>query len=137
MSDPFPQGRKAIQVGSGTILLVDSLSVLLATDAESVIVCAAPCDRDSVEKSLIARPAALFLTGASQEVEYPGLAAADEAGVPCAAVGPLTAPPNGPKSMWTSGKLSAINTAARRRGAKEGMSVQQAAGLLLAWLRVA
>lgn len=131
------QGRKAIQIGSGTVLLVDSVSVLSATDAESVVVCAVPCDRDSVARTLIARPAALFLAGTTQEVEYAGFAAADEAGVPCATVGSAVAPPDGAKSMWSSGKLSAINTAARRRGAKEGMSVQQAAGLLLAWLRVA
>lgn len=131
------QGRKAIQIGSGTVLLLDSMSALSATDAESVVVCAAPCDPDSVARALIARPAALFLASTSQEVDYSGFAAADEAGVPCATVGSAVAPPDGSKAMWSSGKLSAINTAARRRGAKEGMSVQQSAGLLLAWLRVA
>lgn len=137
MPESPQQGRKAIQIGSGTVLLVDSMSVLSATDAESVIVCAAPCDRDSVTRALVARPAALFLVGTSQEVEYSGFAAADEAGVPCATVELAVASPAEPKAMWSSGKLSAINAAARRRGAKDGMSVQQAAGLLLAWLRVA
>lgn len=137
MAESPQLGRKAIQIGSGTVLLVDSMSVLSATDAESVVVCAVPCDRDSVTRAVIARPAALFLGGTSQEVEYSGFAAADEAGVPCATVGSTLAAPDGSRAMWSSGKLSAINTAARRRGAKEGMSVQQAAGLLLAWLRVA
>lgn len=137
MSESSAKGRKAIQVGSGTILVVDSLLALAAADAESVIVCAEPCDRGSVEKSIIARPAALFLASSAPEMECAGLAAADEAGVPCAAVVSPTGLAVESRAMWASGKLSAVNTAARRRGAKEDMSVQQAAGLLLAWLRVA
>lgn len=137
MSESLPQGRKAIQVGSGTILLVDSLDVLSAGDAESAVVCAVPCNPESVERALAARPAALFLAGSTEEGDSAGFAVADGAGVPCAAVGSVSAPPAGSRPMWSSGKISALNATARRRGAKEGMSVQQAAGLLLAWLRVA
>lgn len=40
MSEDRAQGRKAIQVVAGTVLLVDSITMLQATDAESVIVVA-------------------------------------------------------------------------------------------------
>lgn len=137
MSEGKAQGRKAIQVGKGIALVVDSLSVLAPSDAEAVVICAAPCDRESITLALKAHPAAIFLNASAGEGDQDGLSAADEAGIPCATVDMSAAHATDSKAMWSSGKVAALNAAARRRGAKEGMSVQHTAGLLLAWLRVA
>jgi len=83
------------------------------------------------------RPAALFLVSLENDADEAGLGAADASGIPCAAVTSTPLHQGDGHALWLAGKVAAANAAARRRGVKQGMTVQQAAGLLMAWNRVA
>lgn len=130
------QGRKAVQVGTGTALLLDSITMLQVKDAESVIV-VAQTDPQVVAEAAKHRTAAIFIASAADESQYAALAIGDKEGLSCAAIETAAAGSSVDAAlMWASGKVVAVNAVARRRGVKEGMTAQQAAGLILAMLRV-
>lgn len=128
--------RVTIQVAGGPVTVVDRTELLAAADAERVVVVAVPCGAAAVSQALAVRPAALFLRESTAEENEAGLGAADASGVPCAAVKAEAPDIAGGHAIWASGKVTAANAAARRRGVKPAMTVQQAAGLLMAWTRV-
>ena len=134
MSENSAQGRKTIQAGKGTVLLVDSLALLQAGDAEAVVI-VAQADRKAVTAASQHSLTAIFVASQPAGAERDVLSAGDEEGVPCAAISTTDAAVD-VASLWTSGKVASTNAACRRRGVKEGMSVHQAAGILLAMLGV-
>lgn len=137
MSEKVAQGRKAVQVGAGTALLLDSIALMQAEDAESVVV-VVQTDPQLVAEAVRHRAAAVFFASTADESQYAALAAGDKEGLPCSAVTTLVAGSAvDPAQLWENGKVAAVNSVGRRRGVKEGMTVQQAAGLILAMLRVA
>jgi uncharacterized protein YunC (DUF1805 family) len=60
-----------------------------------------------------------------------GLALLDEKGIPCAAVGTMSARLGEGLSTWNDGSISVANKAAAARGVKVGMTAQEAARLML------
>lgn len=136
MSENGSRGRQVIQVGAGTVLLLDSIKMLQIKDAESVIV-VAQTDPQTVVEAARQRTAAIFIASVVDESQNAALAAGDKEGLPCAAIETsVDGSPFDSALMWARGKVVAVNVVARRRGVKEGMTTQQAAGLILAMLRV-
>lgn len=136
MSENGSQGRQTVQVGTGTVLLLDSTTLLQAKDADSVIV-VAQTDPQVVAEAAKHRTAGIFIASVADESQHAALATGDKKGLPCAAIETAAAGSSIDAAlMWASGKVVAVNAFARRRGVKEGMTAQQAAGLILAMLRV-
>jgi hypothetical protein len=138
-SVPTPLGAEAKAavvetIGNGRIWAASGTTAIKEQIPNDVICSGANSSRVSSDgvlrmgaKGSIANDAGIARNNTAVE----GLALLDEKGVPCAAVGTMSARLGEGLSTWNDGVISVANKAAMARGVKTGMTAKEAARLML------
>ena len=120
--------------GHARIILADSISFLNESHQGSVVVCGSHCSHTTLEWTKGLKLKGIFLNDAGRGKEnqgISGLSVYEEAGIPAAAIGCMTAMIGNARDAWETGRISAINDLSGRFGVKVGMPVQDAAKKIL------
>ncbi|MEV5303131.1 hypothetical protein [Amycolatopsis methanolica] len=120
--------------GDRRVVLLDSMSQAEHADRGQTIVAASNGGAESGRIAVLSGCACAVLNDAGRgkdDAGIAGLAVMDEAGVPGAAVGHLTARISDGKDMWDNGVLTHVNEAGRRAGLRVGEPMRTAITRLL------
>ncbi len=127
----LPEARVTLAPG---VVGIDSLSLLLASDADKLVVagshgallCGSPgYVIHHVVRAVVCHDAGIGCDGAGVSRLEP----CADMGVPAAAVAGATARIGDARSLWRTGRLSTVNRLARERGAEPGMTLPDFAEL--------
>lgn len=134
---PIGEGRYRVAEGPPEVWALDSLGKLLAEDAGRILVVgshgALLGGRRESAPPLVAAAAVFNDAGlGADRIGVSRLPVYDECGIPAAAVDCMSARIGDGRSMWATGILSHVNSAAVARGAAPGMRVQEFTALLRA-----
>jgi hypothetical protein len=130
--------RVARQEGDRQIVIADSASALIGHEGKldrSVLVFGSHCGRNTAEAVKAASPRGAIGHDAGIGLHAGGIQCisfGDEAGIPAATVGADSAYIGAGMSLWTTGTISVANETAKALGVRAGMSVQEAATIMLA-----
>jgi hypothetical protein len=116
------------------VVLLDSMSQAEVADVGKVIIAASNGGVESGRIAVVTKCAGAIFNdagGGKDAAGVAGLRIMDDAGIPGAAVGHLTARISDATDTWENGVLTHVNTAGRRAGLSVGDSVQVAVTRLL------
>ncbi len=122
--------RKVIaHAGGHPVILVDSITKVEEKDEDAIIVSASHGGQSSGEFALVVPFTAVFFNDAGigkDEAGIAGLAMLDARNVASCAVSHESGRIGDALDMWENGIVSRVNNAAAKRGARAGLTVQEA-----------
>lgn len=119
--------------GGHPVILVDSITKIEPQDDGAIIVSASHGGQSSGEFALAVPLTAVFFNDAGigkEEAGVAGLAMLDERGIASCAVSHESGRIGDAADMWEHGTISRVNGAAAKKGARAGISVQEAVRIL-------
>lgn len=120
------------EVAGLRVVLMDTISAIAEADAGAVVVCGSHGGAISGAFARLHPPALVLFNDAGGGKADGGRAAVallDEAGIPCATVGHLSARIGDARDAWENGTVSAAGELARARGVDIGQTVRSAVAM--------
>ena len=114
----------------GYVLLLDSIAEILPGDAGQLVVSGSHGGISAAQFAVAVSLRGCFLNDAGFGKDDAGIAGLALLPYPAAAYSHVSARIGEAADGWANGRLTHVNTAGRQAGWREGMAVQDAAGLL-------